>query len=501
MKNFKLSLLLAGGAALCVLAACGDDSSSTGPVPGASSASGYVDPGFSSAGGSSDPGSGDPGTSQPGGNSVEGGSVPAGTSSASGGGQTNYSYDAGIVIPEPSWTTPTCASTGSDVPASDPCVLYYGRWDKTTNPEAPAAAWSANYVKARFNGTGVSVKMTVSDTSTYLKQIDGGAMTRFDVAGTNSTPVQTIQLFTGLSAGDHEIAIYRRSEGGYGMYTVQGLVVENGHVIAPNPPSSRRIECMGNSITAGLGADGDPATMPQDKLGSNLDNDNTIGAWCVQTALKLGADWQVVAHSGQGLYENLNQYGAFAGQTEYGHIITMFDEYQWTHYPSWSAAPPYNWEYNAQNNRLQWNFSSYVPHVAIFAIGTNDYINVSLNSSRNNEAARSQQDADFKAKYMSFLDMVRSHYPKGNTTIFLHGIILGDDGTGVYANHANKTIREVVEARNAAGDDRIFFIDPSGWLNNDRVDYAGDMTHPTSASGHQKIANNVSAIVREKMGW
>ena len=139
--------------------------------------------------------------------------------------------------------------------------------------------------------------------------------------------------------------------------------------------------------------------------------------------------------------------------------------------------------------------------MAIFAIGTNDYINVSLNSSRNNEAARNQQDADFKAKYMSFLDMVRSHYPKGNTTIFLHGIILGDDGTGVYANHANKTIREVVAARIAAGDDRIFFIDPAGWLNNDRVDYAGDMTHPTSASGHQKIANNVAAIVREKMGW
>ena len=484
-----------------VLAACGDDSSST--APGLSSVPGSMDPGLSSAGGSGDPGSGDPGSgggnSQSGGDPGTGGSVPAGTSSASG--QTSYSYDAGVVIPEPTWTTPACASTGAEVPASDPCVLYYGRWDKTTNPEAPAAAWSATYVKARFNGTGVSVKMTVSDTSTYLKQIDGGAMTRFDVAGTNSTPVQTIQLFTGLPAGDHEIAIYRRSEGGYGMYTVQGLVIENGHVIAPNPPSSRRMECMGNSITAGLGADGDPSTMPQEKLGSNLDNDNTMGAWCVQTALKLGADWQVVAHSGQGMYENLNQYGAFAGQTEYGHIITMYDEYQWTHYPSWSAAPPYNWEYNATNNRLQWNFSSYIPHVAIFAIGTNDYINVSLNSSRNNEAARNQQDADFKAKYMSFLDMVRSHYPKGNTTIFLHGIILGDDGTGVYANHANKTIREVVEARNAAGDDRIFFIDPAGWLNNDRVDYAGDMTHPTSASGHQKIANNVAAIVREKMGW
>ena len=503
MKNFKLSLLLAGGAALCVLAACGDDSSSTGPVPGASSASGYVDPGFSSAGGDpydpGDPGTG--GSSQGGGNSVEGGSVPAGTSSASGGGPQGVSYEQADIPPKTDWVAPTCVATGSEIPANDPCVQYFGRWDLTTAPEAPTAAWSATYLKMKFTGTGVSIKLNTSSSIAFYSSIDGGTWTRVDATCEPETNIEScrnrnFRLATGLASGTHELAFYRASEGGYGMHDVLGYVVENGTIAVPNAPSARKIECMGNSITAGLGADG---------VGSEYAHDNTLTAWCVQTALKLGADWSVVAHSGQGMYKNLDQFGGYAGQTEYGHIITMYDEYRWTHFPAWSIVPPHDWSYNAASAREQWHFQD-IPDVAIFAIGTNDFINISQNSSVGmmTDAAARQQAANeylaaFKAKYDDFLNFVRSKYPKNRTTVFVHGTILNDDQVMHSYSLGNNTLRQLVAERAAAGDDRIFFIDPAGWLTQ-ASDFSGDWTHPTAA-GHQIIANNVSAIVREKMGW
>ena len=499
MKSFKPFLLLAGGAALCVLASCGDSGSSGPdvPIPGGDSSADL-------SAGSSDAGSGDPGsgggTSQPGGNPGEGGSTPVGTSSASGGGQQGVSYEQADIPPKADWVAPTCVATGSEIPANDPCVQYFGRWDLTTAPQAPTAAWSATYVKMKFTGTGVSIKLNTSSSIAFYSSIDGGTWTRVDAtcdpdANIESCRNRVFQLATGLAAGTHEMAFYRASEGGYGMHDVLGYVVENGTIAVPNAPSARTIECMGNSITAGLGADG---------VGSSYEHDNTLTAWCVQTALKLGADWTVVAHSGQGMYKNLDQFGGYAGQTEYGHVITMYDEYQWTHYPAWSIVPPHDWSYNAASAREQWHFRD-VPDVAIFAIGTNDFINISQNSTVGlmTDAAAKQQAvneylAAFKAKYDDFLSFVRSKYPKSRTTIFVHGTILNDDAMQSYTL-GNNTLRQLVAERTAAGDDRIFFIDPAGWLTQ-ASDFSGDWTHPTAA-GHQVIANRVSAIVKEKMGW
>ena len=104
-----------------VLASCGDSGSSGPDVPNPGG-----DSSVDLSAGSSDAGSGG-GTSQPGGNPGEGGSTPVGTSSASGGGQQSVSYEQADVPPKADWVAPTCVATGSEIPANDPCVQYFGR--------------------------------------------------------------------------------------------------------------------------------------------------------------------------------------------------------------------------------------------------------------------------------------------------------------------------------------------------------------------------------------
>ena len=462
-----------------VLAACGDSGSSGPDVP---------NPGGDSSAdlsaGSSDAGSGG-GTSQPGGNPGEPGTSSAvGTSSAAGGG---VSYEQGDVPPKADWVAPTCVATGSEIPANDPCVLYFGRWDRATVPESPTASWSGAHIRLKFNGTGISIKMTTNSEQGYLKQIDGGELVKLNVDESASA---TVPLFSGLAAGEHELTFYRRSEGSFGMFSVQGFVVEGGTIVVPNAPSSRMIECMGNSITAGFAAD-----APTNSLETN----NTITAWCVQTAMKLGAEWSVVAHSGQGMYINLNGTGTQEPNSD--HIATMYDEYQWMHFPTWSGVAPHNWQYNSSGNRVPWDWSV-IPDVAIYAIGTNDYINP-------DPSDLAQFNALFKAKYKDFIkNVVRPHYPRERTTIFLHGIVLPDEWTPHHKwDTANRNVEELVAELNSEGDDRVFAINPrptysntDSWLADGNVDFNGDRTHP-SAGGHQILATKVSAIVREKMGW
>ena len=418
--------------------------------------------------------------------SGENGSSTTGLSSNINGSSVAFSSSAvsmsSVVGPlDPDWVEPVCTSTGGTISPEDPCILYFGRWDRTTYPATPTASWSGAYVRMRFQGTGVSVKIA-SDGSDYLYRIDGGAMTLLSQDGTPFTA----QLATGLPSGAHEVEVFRRSEGSFGMFSFQGFEVEGGGVIPPNAPKQRKIECMGNSITAGFSADAP---------GNTRATNSTITAWCVQTAMKVGAEWSVVAHSGQGMYQNL--YGS--GQTEYGHIITMFDEYQWTHFPTWSAAPGLPWDYNGAGNRIQWGFSNR-PDAVIFAIGTNDYIT--------DGPDKIVFDAAYKAKYNQFLDMVRQKYPKQSTAIFLHGIILPDEWSphGKWDRN-NRLLESIVAERNAAGDERIFLINPRPnfsnegmWLEDNAIDYNGDRTHP-SILGHQKLSDKVSAIVKAKMGW
>jgi len=55
-----------------------------------------------------------------------------------------------------SGTLPLSASV--EIPADDPNIQYYGRWD-FSDPLAPSHSWPGVYIHARFEGSSIGVRM------------------------------------------------------------------------------------------------------------------------------------------------------------------------------------------------------------------------------------------------------------------------------------------------------------------------------------------------------
>lgn len=127
----------------------------------------------------------------------------------------------------------------------------------------------------------------------------------------------------------------------------------------------------------------------------------------------------------------------------------------------------FKWRNPSNANSPAWDFSRYTPKVIVVNLGTND----------NNKKV---PDSLFRTTYISFLANVRSRFPQAE--IFVMRTFLGVKATPTLA---------AVNARIAAGDNKLHYIDTNGWLGS--ADYT-DGLHP-SVSGNIKAANLLKPIL------
>jgi lysophospholipase L1-like esterase len=325
----------------------------------------------------------------------------------------------------------------------------------------PSGSWGPIYLKAKFEGTSVGIKLKDA-ANTFAYSIDGGPM---KVLGPTSATEHA--LASGLADGEHTLELARRSEGGFGKTVVGGLVLDPGkNLLAPEPRPAHKIEIIGDSISAGYGDEGGGGNTPA--------NQNGYMAYGPQLARMLDAEWSVVAHSGQGMYRN----GCEALPPTARH---MPDEFKLTQHP---AVPGGNWD-----------FGAWKPDVLVIALGTNDFSDYPPGS-----CAHPTDDA-FESAYGAFIDFARGVYPKAE--IFALGTFLSTASNQF--GTCNQDICNVIGAKKAAGDAHLHCVDPGftsttgAWLP-DGTYYVGDWTHPTVAS-HTLIANRLRDIIRPVMGW
>jgi len=409
--------------------------------------------GCSSGSSSSSPSTG--GTTNTGGSNSAAGSSNGGTSNAAGtgaggasGGSDNHAGSAGS-------TATGGAGTGGA--SSEPVgIQYYGRWDQT-DPKNPSASWGPVGIKARFQGTSVSVKLQDSANS-FTYSIDGGAMQT--LAPGNQAERQ---LAANLTDGAHTLEFFRRSEGSYGKTVFSGLVLDPGkNLLAPDPRPPHRIEVVGDSISAGYGDEGMGSITPLTQ--------NGYMAYGPQVARLLNAEWSIIAHSGRGMYRNLCE--ALPPKDTH-----MPDEFKLSQFPG-IAGP-------------DWDFSRYQPDVLIVTLGTNDFADYPPGT------CAAPDVPSFQKAYQGFLSFARGKYPKAE--IFALGTF------GAAAGNAEATCNQTIcAAVTATADAHVHCVDPSlgpggAWLVGPD-DYIGDWTHPTVA-GHTKIANRLRDVIKPVLGW
>jgi lysophospholipase L1-like esterase len=392
-------------------------------------------------------------TSLPDASALDAGTTADASASLDGGRDASATDDAGAMLLDGGVDAESVDAAAVDAAAPDagaPGVRYVGRVDVRAANDA-RFSWSGTGVVARFVGSSLSVKLTGGRDYTVL--IDGILRPKLVVAS------GTTKIADNLSTGAHTVELYRRvqggGEGGVGASLFQGFSFgAGGMLLAPPAAPARRLEVIGDSISCGTGIEG-----ANESCGLSADTENHYATYAAIAARQLGAELHTIAIGGKGLYCN------------YSDCPTSTD-----------PVPTYFARTLREDASPAWDFARYQPDAVIVNLGTNDF---------NHD--RPPTEAAFTSAYRSFLQRLRSSYPKAKILCSIGPMLWGDSLTTV-----RRSIANAVSSRVDGGDSDVstFELAPQ---NKDQ-DGIGCGWHPNIKT-HQKMAQALESALRAKLGW
>jgi lysophospholipase L1-like esterase len=317
---------------------------------------------------------------------------------------------------------PSAHAAAGDGSTTDTNISFVGRWDRSSTARF-VANWAGAYFRVGFTGT--TVKLKQRNAIDLWASIDGGAFVAYkSVSGTvnlTSTP---------LRSGNHTLIVsYRQVAGSYkGDAVFAGLTLDAGARTFAPPARPKRVEFVGDSITAGA-------------TSSKL----AVTDYAFVVGERLGVDHTQIAIGGMCLTETSD--GCWGHEQRY--FLT-----------------------NGTLGTAAWDFSRFTADAVVINLGTND-------------RSHSVSGADFQAKYITFLRDIRAKYPRAK--LLAMRTFIGRYGTETQA---------AVQARNAAGDTNVHYIDTTGWLPSDGL---SDSVHPND-SGHRAIADRLAPVLTSHLG-
>ncbi|HYD50992.1 MAG TPA: GDSL-type esterase/lipase family protein [Gemmatimonadaceae bacterium] len=339
-------------------------------------------------------------------------------------------------------------------PAADGRVLVMGRHAV----EGDAIAFSASGVTFFLKLRGTALEVDLDDEhrggagyNWFSVVVDGGEPTRFRT----EPGKRRYTLAAGLPQGVHTVALSKATEGQNGRNRL--VAVHAAELLAPDPLPPRRVEYIGNSITAGYGADARPVAC---NAGTWFDQTHAWLAYGPRVARRVGAQWMLSAVSGIGMVRNWNSpapvmprvYGGV--HMDYADTVTTWDASRWT------------------------------PDLVVIALGTNDF------SDGAGPTPRPALDGEaFVRDYGRFVAGVRARYPRAR-------MLLADSPMLDPARNERlrEYLRRVIAERAAAGDTTIA---PFSYA---RRYVAGCSGHPDLAE-QARMADELEPAVRRWMSW
>ena len=317
--------------------------------------------------------------------------------------------------------------------------------------------WTYSGFSLRFDGTGVSAKLTTSTTNPsfygFLNVYVDGALSPSNTVCV--TKNGTYKLIDGLSEGVHTIEVRKRNEAVYGESATVGvreLSVMGGQFIVETPKEpDLQIEFIGDSITGGFG------NMVTDGSGAIFTTPTEDGTMTYATLAgrALGADVHVVSRSGICYVTGSSK-------------DSIFDHYSLT-----ASLPGH------ANCTDEWDFDDEPSDVVVINLGTND---------SGATIGGSQITPDqMKAQAVDFIRMVREYNPDA-LIVWAYGMM--DQG------RAN-AIRGAVDIVNDEGDEDVYFVLLP--LQNKTQNGVGVHGHPTIQS-HILAATVLTEALSELLG-
>ena len=327
-------------------------------------------------------------------------------------------------------------------PASDPGIRFVGR-TVTSDDGSLAFDWSGSYFTFRFEGRRCAMRASDSGRNYYNVFVDGQSRGQVSIAGADTTVV----LAEGLPHGPHTVLVQKRTEGEQGRTTLRGIETD-GPLLAPTAAPGRHIEFIGDSHTCGYGTEGKSVKEP-----FTPQTENCNLAWGCIIARCFGADYTLIAHSGQGIVRNWGDEKEVSDCTMRERMLRTFDM---------DAAP-------------RWDFSGYKPDIVVVKLGSNDFSTGIVPSEK-----------AFNAAYAQLLRQLREAY--------------GPVPVLCVAPSDNTTILGYLETFQREQQDPALHITA---MLPGITDWEGDMGanyHPNHR-GHRKMAMSVIPYIATITGW
>jgi hypothetical protein len=351
---------------------------------------------------------------------------------------------------------PGSASGGAEDP-STPAVRFVGRFD-ATNPASPRTAWPGSRIVARFDGTGVTAKLSQTNgfgggNSWFNVLVDGTVTKQLEVSGTG----QVLDLASGLPPGTHVIELEKRTEANLGTVTFDGFTFAGGSgLLPPPPPAGRRLEFLADSTIDGFGAAGNVSTTC---AGGDPAPMNDVHASLAEKLTEVvTAESHILAYSGKGVV--LNE-GGDTSDT----------------YPAiWGRTLP-------EVPASAWDFSAFTPDAVIMSLGGTDLSGETL-------------PPGFESAYDGLVTQVRSRYPNAHVYMTVWSQIK-DLGPGLDSRTALKAALDGVKAAHASDARLHVYVFP-------------EATFPTDETGCEEHANEAHATamavamaptLKKDLGW
>lgn len=225
-------------------------------------------------------------------------------------------------------------------PATAPEIRFVGRAEKSPDGSL-AFDWSGSHFTFRFEGRRCAMRASDTGHNYYNVFVDGKPHRMVTVAGADST----IVLAEGLSRGIHTMLVQKRTEGEQGRTTLRGIETDGVLLAAPAAPG-RHIEFIGDSHTCGYGTEGKSVKEP-----FTPQTENCNLAWGCIVARCFGADYTLIAHSGQGIVRNWGDEKEVSDCTMRERMLRTFD----------------------MDPESRWNFNDYKPDIVVVKLGSNDF--------------------------------------------------------------------------------------------------------------------------------
>ncbi|MFE3516250.1 SGNH/GDSL hydrolase family protein [Streptomyces sp. NPDC059166] len=310
-------------------------------------------------------------------------------------------------------------------------------------------SWPGVYFEGRFRGAGIGVVLDCS-AGDYDVQVDGATV------ATLVAPGDTTHWINGLRDGEHTVRVVRRNETSGSTSTFGGFVAAPGGTVLSKPaPRDRQIEFIGDSLTVGYGNVSGTRDCDPEHVRRNTNADVSHGAL---TARQLDADYQINGLSGLGMVRNV------AGicpdityRTFYDRALLDVDGDVWQNPGTWR------------------------PQIVVVNLGSNDFSDLTPDEPWTPETLA----AAYRTAYVEFLRRLRTLHGAGTALVAV--------GFDRDAEH----VRQVVEARNDAGDTGVHYW----FLDQEGLDFLGCDGH-TSAHDDQVIADRLTPFLRGlPTGW